>query len=58
MYVFNYFKVFFGFLDAKPCRIIGKSSQKVISRPQTCQIYEKVQIHVQDIHPNPVEIDR
>ena len=60
----SYFKVFglkivfFGFLDAKPCRTIMKLPQKVISRSETCTICQKVQIHMQDIHPNLVEIDR
>ena len=47
------FKVFwndFWFLDAKPCRIIRKSSQKVISRPKTYQIAEEVQIHMQELN--------
>ena len=32
--------------------IMGKNT----SRPKTCKLYHKVQIHVQDIHPNPLEI--
>ena len=47
--------MFFEFLDAKPYRIIRKSSQTVISRPEVCQIYEKVEIRGQEIHVNPQE---
>ena len=32
--VFNYFNVFFELPHAKPCRIIRKSSQKVMSKPK------------------------
>ena len=40
MLVLDCVNVFFWFLDAKPCRIIRKSSQKVISRPKTCKVDE------------------
>ena len=35
------FNMFLGVFGAKPCRIIGKSSQKIMSRPNTCKICEK-----------------
>ena len=50
------FNVFLDLLDAKPCKIILQLPQKIISRPEMCKICQKVQIHVQEIHQNPLEI--
>ena len=42
------FKLFFELLDAKPCRIIKESPQKVMSRFKTCKIQQKIEFgHVQ-----------
>ena len=46
----------FGLINAKLCRTIMKLLQKVISRSETYRNCQQVQIHVQDIHPNPLEI--
>ena len=34
--------MFFGLLDAKPCRTMMKLLQKVILKPETCEIEPKV----------------
>ena len=58
MYVYNGFNMFLRSLGTKTCRIIGRLSQKVISRPNICKICEKMPIHVQGIHQNSMEINR
>ena len=44
MCVIDCYNMFFWLLDAKPCRIIWKLHQKVISRPEKCEILPKVGI--------------
>ena len=46
--------MFFGFLDAKPCRIIWKLLQQFISRPEMCEIRRKSKFgHVQSCPLGP-----
>ena len=55
--IFNCFSLFFGFLDAKPCKIIWKSFN--FSRSKTCKKLKfegKGQIRVQESYPNPLKI--
>ena len=33
-------------------------TSKLISRPKTCKIKQQMQIHVQEIHPNAMDIQR
>ena len=44
MCILNCFNMFFGFLGAKPCRIMRKSPQQATSRPETHNIYQNVGI--------------
>ena len=46
--------MFFGLLDAKPCRTIVKSPQQVSFGPEACEIGPKVEIWTCPDLPRPV----